>query len=42
MNIVCDSDTEMVKSYDQSGKLTGYQVEGESIAWSRDIASNTE
>lgn len=41
-NTITGSDTELVKSYDQSGKLTGYQVEGESIAWSRNIASNTD
>lgn len=41
-NTITGSDTELVKSYDQSGKLTGYQVEGESIGWSRDMASNTE
>ncbi len=41
-NTITGSDTELVKAYDQNGNLTGYAVEGETIAWGRDIASRKE
>lgn len=41
-NTITGADTELVKSYDQDGKLTGYYVEGETIAWRREISPNGE
>jgi len=41
-NTLTGSDTELVKAYDQNGKLTQYYVEGETIAWSRNIVANNE
>ncbi len=41
-NTITGGDTELVKSYDQSGNLTGYYVEGETIGWRREIAPNSD
>jgi len=41
-NTITGGDTELVKSYDQSGNLTGYFVEGETIGWRREISPNSE
>lgn len=41
-NTITGSDTEMVKTYDEDGKLTKYSIEGETISWGKDYASRAE
>lgn len=41
-NTITGGGTELVKSYDQNGNLTGYYVEGETIGWRREIAPKSE
>lgn len=41
-NTLTGSDSELVRSYDGNGKLTRYTFEGESISWSRDVASRQQ
>jgi len=36
-NTITGSDTELVKSYDSDGNLTQYQVDGQSLSWSRQV-----
>jgi hypothetical protein len=39
INTLTGNESELVKTYDEEGNLTRYEYEGESISWSRDIAS---
>ena len=39
-NTITGSDTELVKTFNEEGNLTFYQVEGETISWSRNISAN--
>ena len=43
-NTITGTDTELVKSYDENGNLTHYQMEGETLSWSKNYSqgANTE
>jgi hypothetical protein len=43
-NTLTGSDTELTKSYDENGNLTHYQMEGETLSWSKNYTqgANTE
>ena len=43
-NTITGTDTELVKSYDENGNLTYYQMEGETLSWSKNYSqvANTE